>query len=120
MSSPSAFIQATGTNASLEGAYLYYDKDNKKWIQSGKVVGSDKVSSNRTFETRHQDHVKAIKNVTMDSSRFYQLYPSRTMINDVINITERRGYSENLVQYCAIGFDRKQQIDAIVNKNDGI
>jgi hypothetical protein len=50
---PSRFRACTEV-PSKEGAYLYLDRNNYRFIRSGKVT-------RRGFEVRHQEHFKASK-----------------------------------------------------------
>ena len=55
---------------SLEGAYLYLDKNSRWWVRSGKAIG-------RSFVERHDEHKKAsqLTKVLTHESKFYTLYP---------------------------------------------
>ena len=52
------FQVVSGDLSSLEGCYLYFDRQKKKWIRSGKTLG-DGIESN--FEGRGATHTKKLK-----------------------------------------------------------
>ena len=79
----------------MQGAYLYYDTNDEKWIRSGKVTGS-------SFLDRHKDHKKKASQ-SEATSRFYLRYPSVTKSNDMSY--SRRGYFDNIKQCVALGLD---------------
>ena len=85
---------------SNEGTYLYFDKNNKIWIRSGKV-------SSRSFLVRHSEHEKRAKAkaVVKSASRLYKLYPSRTTERARMSFI-RRGLWENLGLFAAIAIDQ--------------
>jgi len=86
----------------LEGCYLYYDCNNRKWIRSGKAVGS-------TMCVRHGQHEKEshLKTASSLKSKFYNSYPSK----DVVLPSEqaRLGKFENLQQHVGIGYNRTRK-----------
>ena len=79
----------------MQGAYLYYDTNDEKWIRSGKVTG-------RSFLDRHKEHKKKASQ-SEATSRFYLRYPSVTKSNDMSY--SRRGYFDNIKQCVALGLD---------------
>lgn len=83
-----------------EGYYLYFNQNNIKWIQSGKVTL-------RTFLDRHIEHQKEAKTNTSSASgsRFYKLYPSKVSGRSK-GSTISWGLWESLVLFCAITIDR--------------
>jgi len=104
LGSENNFCLATNDESKQQGAYLYYDQNDRKWIRSGKVI-------NRSFAIRHLEHSKGAKLTTADSqsSRFYSRYPSI----DAALTTEacRKGRFENLQQYVACGIDCEMSED---------
>lgn len=98
LGSENNFCLATNDESKQQGAYLYFDTNNRTYIRSGKVTG-------RSFAKRHSEHCKGAKLTTTDSqsSRFYSRYPS----NEAELTTEgsRKGRFENLQQLVACGFD---------------
>ena len=103
---------------------MYYDLARLKWIRSGKAVGSSHSNPRRTFAKRHDEHKKeseTTKGGKYSKSNFYSCYPSNTLAGNS-NDCRRRGYFENLVQYCGVGFDRDGCTTAVVtiSEDDGI
>jgi hypothetical protein len=90
---PSRFRACTEV-PSKEGAYLYFDRNNYRFIRSGKVT-------RRGFEVRHQEHFKASK-APQSSSDFYMFYPS--LESPRCRYTTKRGVFEKLVQLVGAGF----------------
>ena len=91
-----------------EGCYLYYDKIDHEWRRSGKV-------SDRGFGDRHKDHWKNAKNsgsTSTKQSKLYTEYPSKesNLVRLGMASGEKcwKGYFEDLVLYCGIGFDRSR------------
>jgi hypothetical protein len=120
----STFVNCENTPFSdLEGCYLYYDSSRFKWIRSGKAVGSRHSNPRRTFRKRHAEHKHEARSAKgkYSKSNFYSCYPSNELVGDSNN-SRRRGFFENLVQYCGVGFDRDGDTTAIVSENedDGI
>ena len=105
----------------LEGCYLYYDQVKYAWIRSGKAVGSKFSNPKRSFGKRHAEHkMEASKNATnckYDKSLFYRSYPSKSIPST--DGIRRRGYFENLRQYCGIGFNREKDMSKLVDKKEG-
>ena len=96
---PQNFTCARSPEAqSLEGTYLYLDKNSGWWVRSGKAVG-------RSFVERHDEHKKAsqLTEVSTRESKFYTSYPSKTA--ELACDASRRGYFDNLEQLVAFGFD---------------
>ena len=63
----------------LQGVYLYYDSNDRVWIRSGKVTGTQANGCN--FSVRHNEHVAKAKTqrLTTKTSIFYIAYPSRDL-----------------------------------------
>jgi hypothetical protein len=103
-----------------EGCYLYYDKIEHEWRRSGKV-------SDRGFGVRHEDHWKNAKNsgssTSTKQSKLYTEYPSKD--SDLVRLGRAsgtkcwKGYFEDLVLYCGIGFDRSQTVSGLIDTDDG-
>ena len=108
----------------LEGCYLYYDQNRHNWIRSGKAVGSRYSKPKRSFKTRHEEHKKeagATNNGNKyEKSKFYSCYPIQSTADS--NDCRRRGYFDNLVQYCGIGFNRDDDTSNITatSEDEGI
>jgi hypothetical protein len=96
---PGNFLLPVDEDGEQEGAYLYFDTNNSRWIRSGKVTG-------RSFMTRHKEHQKASKLTTSQhlDSRFYTRYHSKAV--ELTTKGAREGYFKNLLQYVACGIDR--------------
>ena len=93
----------------LEGCYLYYDKKKGRWVRSGKTSGA----ANASFEFRGNTHAKnARKTEMMRKMRFHRSYPAE----GVQNLGGRKGYFETLDMYCAMGFDRTDDLSAFCPK----
>ncbi len=86
---------------SNKGTYLYFDKNNKIWIYSGKV-------SSRSFLVRHSGHEKRTKAkaVVKSASRLYKLNPSSRTTERARMSGIRRGLWENLGLFAAIAIDQ--------------
>ena len=96
---------------------MHYDRTCLKWIRSDKAVRSCHSNPRRTFVLRHKEHRKeslTAKGGKYNKSNFYSCYPSKTLAGNS-NDCRRRGYSENLVQYCGAGFDRDSDTASIVS-----
>ena len=102
-------FELVGSSNTLEGAYLYFDCNEGKWIRSGKCTAGG-------FTIQHRQHLKS-SNCQRSTLQFYNLYPSRDRENQS---SFRRGYFENLAQYVAIGFDstKKESMDIMVRDID--
>ena len=50
----------------------------------------------------------------VDGECFYTLYPSRSNVNQLPN---RRGYFEDLTQYCGFSFHRTKDIEGLTDRN---
>ena len=85
------------------GSYLYFDINDNKWVRSGKSTGTG------GFISRHKQHEKHSKWWKGASSKFYLQYPSKTVTHTKSSNKSRRGYSENLRQFMAIGYDSKNE-----------
>ena len=90
----------------LQGAYIYYDSNDGKWIRSGKVT-------RRSFSDRHTEHQKAAGK--QQTSKFYTRYPTKD--NKHLSNLTRKGYFDNLIQYVAIGFLNDKEVDSIFKKS---
>ena len=77
-----------------EGAYLYFDRNNHRFIRSGKVT-------RRGFNVRHKEHLKASQEA-QSSSNFYFFYPSLASARS--SSGTKRGAFERLDQLVAAGF----------------
>ena len=102
-------FELVGSSNTKEGAYLYFDCNEGKWIRSGKCTAGG-------FAIRHRQHLKS-SSCRRSTLQFYNLYPSRDKENQS---SFRRGYFENLAQYVAIGFDstKKESMDIMVRDID--
>ena len=93
------FVEVEGSEVEQTGgAYLYFDKNHKRWVRSGKV------SWRRSFLHRHNEHTKKAKATFLTGgggSKLYKLYPSQSSSRSQTS-TIRRGYWENLGLFCAI------------------
>ena len=105
----------TTLDTSLEGSYLYYFRDECRWIRSGKAVGSDHSQPISGIVKRDVvGHFKkaATASLAVDGECFYTLYPSKDNPNQLPN---KRGNYEDLVQYCGMCFIRSENVDGLVN-----
>lgn len=90
-----------------EGAYLYWDTNNGRFIRSGKVCG-------RGFHARHSEHLReAGKN--NPKSDFYLWYPTKTSARATSK--SKRGLFDSLTQYIAGGWDPNCAAAASINKS---
>ena len=89
------FLVGAGLKTKV-GCYLYWDKERKVFIRSGKAT--------RDFEHRHKEHKAGslLKNSRDLQSKFYASYPSAAVIDKV---DEPLGVFESLTMYCGIGFE---------------
>jgi hypothetical protein len=104
-----------------EGCHLYYDKIEHEWQRSGKV-------SDRGFDDRHnKDHWKNAKNsgssTSIKQSKLYTKYPSKesNLVRLGVVSSEKcwKGYFEDLVLYCGIGFDRSRAVSGLIETDKG-
>ena len=105
------FQVLSGDLSALEGCYLYFDKQKKKWIRSGKTSG-DGIESN--FEGRGATHTKNSK--SKDQMRIhplYRKYPSR----EVANLGAREGYWHNLNMYCAMAYNKVSDLSPLYSQD---
>jgi len=87
----------------MEGCYLYYDSKKGRWIRSGKTSGAAGAS----FEVRGGKHLTNAQKIDeMRGLEFYRKYPAR----GVPNLGGRKGYFDNLVMYCALAFNRTDDL----------
>ena len=100
----------------LEGSYLHYSNEGCRWVRSGKAVGSNDSSPvNGLVFRNEQGHMKkAVSASLVDGECFYTLYPSRSNVNQMPN---RRGYFDDLTQYCGFSFHRTEDIDGLTERN---
>ena len=98
------FVKVEEKESKLQGAYLYYDSNDGKWIRSGKVT-------RRGFRVRHEEHAKKSE-TQRTTSTFYSRYPS----NKNEHRTSRKGFFENLEQCVAVGFSLNTIIEEAVAK----
>ena len=100
---------------SLEGSYLYYFCDDCRWIWSGKAMGSDHSQPISGLVQRNAiSHFRkaSTASLAVNSDRFYTLYPSRENPNQLPN---KRGYYEDLDQYCGLSFIISEYVDGLIN-----
>jgi hypothetical protein len=103
-----------------EGCYLYYDKIEHEWRRSGKV-------SDWGFGDRHKDHWKNAKNngssTSTKQSKLYTEYPSKESNLVRLGVASGeicwKGYFEDLVLYCGIGFDRSRTVSGLIETDEG-
>ena len=98
------FVKVEEKESNLQGAYLYYDTNDGKWIRSGKVT-------RRSFGVRHAEHVKKSES-KRTTSTLYSRYPSKN--NE--HRTSRKGFFDNLEQCVAVGFSLNKIIEEAVAK----
>lgn len=91
----------------LEGCYLYYDKENGKWIRSGKAGGDG--SSN--FGNCDKEHAQSAKKAT--ASLFYSSYPDECTTSILA-----KGSRQDLSQYYGLSFDGKDSAKITHAEND--
>ena len=91
------FIKVGVDEASMHGAYLYFDTNDEKWIRSGKTTGNP-------FSARNATHARSAKQDILTST-FYRRYPSIQRNVDKTCASGRKGFFENLEQYVALGFE---------------
>ena len=89
------FIPAENEQSKLQGAYLHFDKNDEKWIRSGKVTG-------RGFDMRNKEHMKCA-NEKYPTQSFYVRYPAKSSI--CATSSGKIGFLDNLCQYIALGFE---------------
>ena len=89
------FIQAENEQSKLQGAYLHFDKNDEKWIHSGKVTG-------RCFDMRNKEHMKCA-NEKYPTQSFYVRYPAKSSVR--ATSSGKNGYFDNLCQYISLGFE---------------
>merc|ERR1712194_474902 len=88
--------------AKLEGCYLYFDKEEYKWIRSVKTSGD---GNDACFEGRGKKHKSNSRSKDqMRMHRLYRAYPAKGFNN--------RGAAEgtlfnNLVMYCGMAYDKR-------------
>ena len=91
--------------ASLEGGYLHWDLVNQVWVRSGKTITATGDKTTRHCKRRNLEHTDAASKDHL-SSLFYASHPSKD--SKARNNPRARGYWEDLVRYCSLGFDRSQ------------
>ena len=89
------YLMIANVESNLQGAYLYYDMNDNKWIRSGKVTG-------RGFDVRHKEHQKKAK-CHNHQSKFYSRYPS--LESKLSKSCSRKGAFEGRVPFIACGFN---------------
>lgn len=92
------------------GAYLYFDTNHCTPVRSGSVYAVDKG-----FGGRHGDHFKAAKDPTVQSSNFYNGYPTKCNVRAQSNLI--RGHFESLTMVTVAGFDPKSDVAKVVDKD---
>ena len=95
LSVPHNYLMIANVESNLQGAYLYYDMNDNKWIRSGKVTG-------RGFDVRHKEHQKKAK-CHNHQSKFYSRYPS--LESKLLKSCSRKGAFEGLVRFIACRFN---------------
>ena len=99
------------TIGQLEGCYLYFYTKKKKWIRSGKTGGDGMEAC---FYGRGKKHVANSKLVDqMKEHEFYRRYPSK----GVTNLGGAGGYFQSLSMYCAMAFDKKQDVTSLCSND---
>ena len=100
---------------SLEGSYLYYFRNECRWIRSGKAVGSDHSQPINGLVRRDAiGHFRkaSTASLAVDSECFYTLYQTR---DNPIQLPNKKGYYEDVDQYCGLSFIRSKNIDGLIN-----
>ena len=106
LAGPWSFVSAeTDKEKKLQGAYLYFDINDEKWVRSGKVT-------RRGFEIRHSEHEKKAA-ANRATSKFYSRYPSKEKEKPS---SARKGFFENLSQYVAVGFAINKNVETKITK----
>jgi hypothetical protein len=96
-----SFLLANNEVAKKEGCYLYWDKVNLCWRQSGKVNTKSGNVTSQGFGIRGKEHNKNAKNSNL-TSKFHCTFPS---VNAPVPDSQLQlGCFEDLEQYCALGF----------------
>ena len=112
---PSAFSDMAGVAPELldlEGCYLYFDGVKKKWVRSGKTSGLGKAA---TFRGRGEQHVKNSRSLDqMKMHDFYRIYPAE----GVRNLGGVGGHFGFLKMYCAMAFDRKEDVAPLCSEGE--
>ena len=99
------------TLGQLEGCYLYFDTKKKKWIRSGKTGGDGMEAC---FHGRGKKHIANSKLIDqMKEHDFYRQYPSK----GVTNLGGAGGYFQSLSMYCAMAFDKKQDVTSLCSSD---
>jgi len=99
-----------------------YDVEDKKWIRSGKVAGA-KGTVKQSFSGKNDEHKKASSRICITISKFnksYRLKGGNTTSEASETSMLRKRYFDNLIRYCAFGFDRNTNIESLTNLEDGI
>ena len=99
----------------LEGSYLYYFREECRWIRSGKAVGSN--HSNPINGIVRRDSIGYFRkastaSLAVDGECFYTLFPTQDNPNQIPN---KKGFYEDLTQYCGMSFMRSENVDGLVN-----
>ena len=89
-------LATTNGNGKLEGCYMFYDKEVNKFIRSVKDVGN-----NRNINERMKEHMKKLKNNSIDSN-FNTQYSNNC---------------DKLQSYLALGFERKESTLELLTKD---
>ena len=110
----SRFVCVLDAMVALEGCYLHYDCERHCWVRSGLAVGSDAIQRPMNEMERANELNSKAK---ISSDRFGIFYPSK---ESRPNGSVRRGWFENLQQYCGIGFDRSETTSSLYAVDDGI
>ena len=94
---PAHFVPVQGEMEQLGGSYVWYDRENARWVRSGKAGPGVSAS----LGNRGKDHRSGAMLNTLESvdSLFYTSYPSRNATigaDDKERSALRRGYFEDL------------------------
>ena len=91
------------------------DRVKHRWVRSGLALGSDKLPL-RSMSYVQLKHIARSK-TKRRSERFEFLFPGRTLDCDSLI---RRGWFQNLYQYCVVGFSRNLDVTASCMEDEGI
>jgi hypothetical protein len=90
-----------------EGCYLYFDKVNGNWIQSGNEVGT--CNDPKGIEDHHKEHKRKAE-LNSNESKLYTEYPAkasaRVQMARSRNVHPHpwKAYFEDLLVFCGLGF----------------
>ena len=103
-------------DSELEGSYVHYLTDDCKLIRSGEAVCSNATKNGIVKRNEEGHRKKAASASVLDGECFYTLYSSRDNTNQ---LTDKRGYFENLKQYCGFCFKRNGNVEPLVSIVEG-